>query len=213
MRGIAVASRSLGDTTTAAARVSPSSLRYLGCARNAMSAGPLERKVPTRCTTTSGSPINSPPSRATISASRNGPCGIDLLLGGRAVVERADHLVGDVDARARKDRFLEDDVELLGLGDLAHRAIRALEDPGKLLVAALVEVLAEFALLALELAIRLAEFALAPAALRLRHRHDVLLERLLHALEAVRHLRHLLLSLGELAFQLLLCALRRRGVA
>src|SRR5262245_42158732 len=136
-----------------------------------------------------------------------------LLLRRRAVVERADHLVGDVDARAGVDSLLEDDVELLRLRDLPHRAVGALEDSRQLFVAPLVEVLAELALLALELARGVLELALALRALRLRHRHRVLLERFLQALEAFGAARELLLALLELRLQLLLRAHGGRGVA
>src|SRR3972149_1319894 len=56
-----------------------------------------------------------------------------------AFVQRLDDLLGDVDARARPDRFLEDDVVLIGLGDLLHRPVGALDDPGQFLVWALIE--------------------------------------------------------------------------
>src|SRR2546425_3478548 len=43
---------------------------------------------------------------------------------GRLAFQRLDHLVGDVDARAREDGVLEDDVVLFLLGDLADDAVR-----------------------------------------------------------------------------------------
>src|SRR5204863_7632038 len=102
-----------------------------------------------------------------------------------ALVEGLDHLVGDVDARAVIDDILEDDVELFLLGDLAYHAVCVLDHLGELLVAALVQVLAELALFPLELAVQVAELALPGAPLRLAHRDAVLLEVFLHALQLV----------------------------
>src|SRR5512140_1978794 len=70
--------------------------------------------------------------------------------GGLLVRQGLDDLVGDVDARAREDGLLDDEVELLLLGDLVDDARRTLLDAGELLVAAQVEVLADLALDALE---------------------------------------------------------------
>src|SRR3989442_15439510 len=98
-----------------------------------------------------GSPATRPPSREAISPSVSGP---GMSLRGRLAFQRLDHLVGDVDARAREDGVLEDDVVLFLLGDLADDAVRLLHHLGELLVAALVQVLAEFALPARELAVQ-----------------------------------------------------------
>src|SRR5438034_879961 len=51
---------------------------------------------------------------------------------GRLAFQRLDHLVGDVDARAREDGVLEDDVVLFLLGDLADDAVRLLHHLGEL---------------------------------------------------------------------------------
>src|SRR2546422_1139587 len=91
---------------------------------------------------------------------------------GRLAFQRLDHLVGDVDARAREDGVLEDDVVLFLLGDLADDAVRLLHHLGELLVAALVQILAELALPALEIAVHVAEFALLGAPLGLAHGQD-----------------------------------------
>src|SRR5207245_8634477 len=105
-------------------------------------------------TTVSAGPATRPPSRATICPSVSGP-GTESLRRRLARLEGLDHLVGDVDARAREDGILEDDVVLLLLGDLADHAVRRLHHLGELLVPALVQVLAELALLALEIAVEL----------------------------------------------------------
>ena len=86
--------------------------------------------------------------------------GEPLLVG-----ERLDHLLGDVDALARAhNRVLQDQVELLGLGDLLDHLVRALLDARELLVAAQVQVLAELALGALDVAGEVGEVALLVAA-------------------------------------------------
>src|SRR5947208_2648571 len=169
----------------------------------------------TWCTSVSPSPATRPPRRCTISPSVSGPATVANArsLRGRLALERLDHLVGDVDARAREDGVLEDDVVLLLLGDLADDAVCLLHHLRELLVAPLVEVLAEFALLSLEVAVQLAELALLGAPLRLAHRHAVLLQLLLHALELVGEARELLVAFLELGLDLLLRALRRHRVA
>src|SRR5437763_15895201 len=169
----------------------------------------------TWCTSVSPSPATRPPRRCTISPSVSGPATVANArsLRGRLALERLDHLVGDVDARAREDGVLEDDVELLLLGDLPDDAVRLLDDLGELLVAALIQVLAELALLPLEFAVQVAEIALLGAALRLAHGDGVLLHVLLHALQLIGDARELLVALLELRLDLLLRALRRRRVA
>src|ERR1019366_616246 len=66
------------------------------------------------------------------------------LLPCRLVFQCLNHLFSDVDARAGVDRFLEDDVVFLRLGNGLDGAIGALEHRGQFLVAPLVEILAEF---------------------------------------------------------------------
>src|SRR5437764_6122945 len=163
----------------------------------------------------SGPAATRPPRRATICASVIGPAMAPTArsLGRRLAVQRLDHLVGEVDARAGVDGVLEDDVVLLLLRDLADDAVRLLHDLGELLVAARVQVLAEFALLALEIAVQLAEFALLRAPLRFAHRDAVLLEVVLHALQLVGEACQLLVALLELGLDLLLRALREHRVA
>src|SRR6266850_1123249 len=134
--------------------------------------------------TVSAAPATRPPSRATICPSVSGP-GTNSLRRRLALLERLDHLVGDVDARACEDGVLEDDVVLLLLGDLADHPVRLLDDLRQLLV----------------------------APLRVAHRDAVLFQLVLHALELVGDARHLLVALLELGLDLLLRALRRNGVA
>src|SRR5690349_1797808 len=101
---------------------------------------PAASSEATWCTTVSGLPATRPPRRATICASVSGPATVvnAWSLGGRLGVERLDHLFGDVDARAREDGILEDDVVFLLLGDLTDHAVRLLHHLRELLVASLV---------------------------------------------------------------------------
>src|ERR671937_99140 len=149
----------------------------------------------TWCTSVFASPATRPPRRSTICPSVNGPATVvnaRSLRGRLALLERLDHLVGDVDARAREDGVLEDDVELFLLGDLPDDAVRLLDDLGEFLIAALVQILAKLALLPLEVAVQLAELALPGAPLRLGHGDAVLLEIVLHALQLVGEPRQFL---------------------
>src|SRR4051812_19015900 len=146
MRGIVVASRSRGPRITAPARVPASRERYLGLARKARCVGPAESSVATPVRAAAASPTASPPSFATISRRVNEATAASL---GR---EGLDDLLGDVDAPAREHRLLQDQVELLLLRDLVDDLRGALLHLRELLVAARVEVLAHFALLALEIA-------------------------------------------------------------
>src|SRR5437763_9387157 len=127
-----------------------------------MCPGPAESMVATPVSGAATSPTASPPSRATIS--RRVSVGTPASLGR----EGLDDLLGDVDAPAREDRLLQDQVELLLLGDLVDHARRALLHLGELLVAAHVEVLAHLALLALEIAADVGEppFLVAAGGLR-----------------------------------------------
>src|SRR4051812_10767965 len=177
-----------------------------------MCPSPADSSEATWRTTVSASPATRPPRRATICPSVSGP-GTKSLCRRLALVERLDHPFGDVDARAREDGVLEDDVVLLLLGDLADHAVRLLHHLRELFVAALVQVLAELALLPLEVAVEVTELALLRAPLRLAHRHAVALEVFLHALQLVGEASELLVALLELGLDLLLRALGGRGVA
>src|ERR1700728_2154464 len=63
-------------------------------------------------------------------------------------------LVGDVDARAHIHRFLNDQVVVLLLGDLLDYLVGAVENGCQFLIAALVQVFAELALLALKIGVQ-----------------------------------------------------------
>src|SRR5436190_5869999 len=212
MRGSAVSASASGPRITAAARVPASLSRWRLPVKKLIWPAPAPSREFTWRITTSALPATRPPRRATICPSVSGP-GTNSLRRRLARLEGLDHLVGDVDARAREDGVLEDDVVLLLLGDLADDAVRLLHDLRQLLVTALIQVFAELALLALEIAVQLAELALLGAPLRLAHRHGVLLEVFLHALELIGHARELLVAFLELRLDLLLRALRGDGVA
>src|SRR5688572_16808320 len=213
MRGRRVSPSASGASTTAAACVAASLPRWRLPVKKVMSPRCAASSEATRPTRVPASPATRPPRRETISPSVRGP-GTRRSLGGRlARLEGLDHLVGDVDARAREHGVLEDDVVLLLLGDLADHAVRLLHHLRQLLVAPLVQVLAKLALLPLELALQVAELALLAAALCLAHGDGVLVQVLLHALELVGEPRQFLVALLELGLDLLLRALRRHGVA
>jgi hypothetical protein len=123
-------------------------------------------------------------------------------------------LVGDVDALAGvNDGVLQDQVELLGGGDLLDHLVRALLDAGELLVAAQIEILTEFTLHPLQVARLVRKIALLVAPVGIGHRRAVLVEQRLH----VAHLFGELLDLGiasrEFLFDLRLRALCGRRLA
>src|ERR1700748_3229311 len=127
--------------------------------------------------------------------------GTRLLLGSRragrrgcAGAEHLDHLVRDIDARAHVNRFLEDEVIVLLLGDRLDHLVRAIEHRGKFLVAPLVQVFTEFALLALEIRVELGELALLERTVGGRHRGATLVELIRHRLELGRHVLQIMVS-------------------
>src|SRR5262245_13395290 len=150
MRGKDVSASASGPTITAEAPVAASLARYFLLAKNAICPGPARSSEPTCRIRTFASPATRPPSCDAICASVYGPC-MAFGGGGRLAFHRLDHLVGDVDARIRVRGFLEDDVVFLCFRDLADDAVGLVNHLRQLLVAALVDVLAVFALLALEL--------------------------------------------------------------
>src|SRR6185295_7240143 len=174
MRGRDVSFSPSAATITAPARVAASFAFSFGSAKKVICSGGACSREPTWRTSVPASPATRPPSCAAICPSVSGP-GIGLFRR-RLAFERLDHLVGDVDARAAVDGVLQDQVELLLLGDLVDHPVRLLHHLRQLFVAALVEILAELALLALELAVQLAELALAVAPLALAHRHGILFD-------------------------------------
>src|SRR6267378_5647737 len=144
---------------------------------------------------------------------------MDCVTGGSAnslaratILKRLDDPVGNVDAGVRPhDLFvLKHDVQLFGLGDLLHRPVGAFDHAFELLLAPVTQILVEFPLSSLKVPVEVAELALSLLALRLRHRHGVLLQALLHLLQLLRQPRELLTARGELLFQFLLGALRGR---
>src|SRR5579864_6223171 len=130
------------------------------------------------------------------------------------VRQRLDHLVGDVDALAGvNDGVLQDQVELLGGGDLLDHLVRAFLDAGELLVAAQIEILAELALHPLQVARLVREIALLVAPLGIGHRRAVLVEQRLHVTHLFRELLDLRIASREFLFYLRLCALCGRRLA
>src|SRR5258708_5537931 len=221
MRGARAASRSPRPTITAPARVVASLWRYLGFARKAISEGPAESSVATPARGLATSPTASPPRRATISLNVNAGFGGQSTSGFELwsvpmcslVRQSLDDLVGDVDLAAREHRLLEDQVELLLLGDLVDDARGALLHRGERLVAAQVEVLAQLALQALEVAADVGKLPFLVAARRLRHRHVFALELGLQVAALLLQLGELGVARGEIAFERLLRLLGRRRLA
>src|SRR5512145_2288459 len=203
MRGSRVRPSFSGATMTAAACVCVSRSTNFLELRNAICPAPACSSEPTWRIRVCGSPATRPPRREAICPSVNGP-GMRSF-GGRLAFQRLDHLVGDVDARADVGRhLLEDDVEFLLLRDLPDYPVRLLDDLRELLVSALVQVLAELALLSLEVAVELAELALLGAALALGHGHGFLVQLRLHALQVGGDPGELAVALLELGLDLLL---------
>src|SRR5258706_9785858 len=147
-------SRSPGPTMRALARVPAARVGYFGFERNAICPGPAESMVATPVSPCVTSPTASPPRWPTISRS------VSESAMGLLVRQRLDDLLGDVDARAREHRFLDDQVELLLLRDLVDDARRHALHRCELLVAAQVQVLADLALEALEVAADVGELPL-----------------------------------------------------
>ncbi|CAM2159505.1 hypothetical protein PT2222_50344 [Paraburkholderia tropica] len=127
--------------------------------------------------------------------------------------ERLQHLVGDVDARTDVHRFLHDQVVMLLFGDLLDDLVRAVEHRGEFFVATLIQVFAELALLALEVAVELRQIALLLRAVGRGHRRTVLVDRVRHGLQTLRHVLQVLVALRELSFELGLRGLRGGGFA
>src|SRR5512145_350186 len=130
MRGNAVVPSASCARITAEARVARSFPRCFGLERKVIAPAGAVSSDPTCRMRVSASPATRPPRRETISPSVSPP-GIGSLRRRLARLERLDHLVGDVDARAREHRVLEDDVELFLLRDLADDAVRELHHLGE----------------------------------------------------------------------------------
>src|SRR4051812_28782059 len=115
MRGSAVRPSCAAATITAAARVLASLALFLLPVTKVISPAPARSREPTWRIRVAASPATRPPRREAICASVSGPA-MPVRRGslrGRLGLERLDHLVGDVDARAREHGVLEDDVVLL----------------------------------------------------------------------------------------------------
>src|SRR5690242_15884039 len=144
-----------------------------------MSRLPACSSVATRSTTTlpspsSVAPVNRASSESGLPADSRNDDIAPVRRGTLLVGERLDHPVGDVDALARvNDRILQDQVVLLVGGDLLDHLVRALLDARKLLVAAQVQVLAEFALHPRQVARLVGEIPFLVAPIGFRHRRAV----------------------------------------
>src|SRR5687767_9565547 len=210
MRGSAVRASCSGERITAEAWVSERRALCFALEKKLICPAAACSREPTCRMLVAGSPATRPPSREAISPRVNGPGMASFRR--RLAVQSPDDPVGNVDARAEIDDVLQDQVELLLLGDLPDDPVRLLHHRRELLVATLVQVLAELALLALELAVHVAELPLLRPALVVAHRHRVLVQVVLHALELVGHASELLVALLELGLDLLLRAHCRRRV-
>src|SRR6185503_4382839 len=225
-RGREVRAASSGETMTADARVVSSCPRYRGLARNAIAPSPPFSSVPTCVMAMAPSPSSRRSKRRASSASvyeaarsvwftdeggreKRGRRRARLLVG-----QRLDHLVGDVDPLAREHHgILQDQVELLALGDLLDHLVGALLERREELVLAQVHVLAELALQACQVARAVREIALLVAPLGLAHRGAVLVERRLQVAHLLGDALDLRVARRELALELLLRPLGRCGFA
>src|SRR5512139_3130634 len=213
MRGRSVASRASMGRMTAPARVLASCDRYLLCETKPICSDVARSSGATWLTACAPSPTSSPPKRAT-SAARVTVIGwIRFRLPDLLAVQGLHHPVGDVVFGVDVNRLLDDDVEFLGARDVLNRLARALLDMSQFLVAAQVEVLAELASLALQIAIEVAQIPLLRLSLAVRHGHAVLVELRLEVARLLGELLQRLFAGGELAFQLLLRGHRQRRLA
>src|SRR5436305_13298335 len=130
MRGREVSPSDSAATMTAPACVASSFARCRLPLKNLICRASADSSEATWWISASGAPATRPPRRATICASVIGPAMAPTVgsLGRRLAVQRLDHLVGEVDARAGVDGVLEDDVVLFLLGDLANHAVRLLDN-------------------------------------------------------------------------------------
>src|SRR6478609_3331077 len=140
---------------SAAAALAAACSRSLGLDRKLTWALPAASRGAMPLTAQSGSTTSSSPSCST--SCRNGIA----MVQHRLLVQ---HLVGDVDARADVDSFLEHDVIFFLLGDLLDHAVGAFQHCCQFFIAALVQVFAKLALAALKILVEVAQLALAAAA-------------------------------------------------
>src|SRR6266550_2527623 len=184
--------------------------------------GPAWSRVATRDITVSPSPESSAPTRPARSASRTPRFEFEGIAAEKPkcearraspaplfVGERFDHLFGDIDALARiHDGILQDQVELLGLGNLQDDLVRALLESCELLVSPQVHVFAKLSLSALQITRKIREITLFVAAIIFRHRCAVLVENSLQIAHLLRQLLNFGIARRELALKLLLRAFR-----
>src|SRR5574343_5121 len=216
-RARAASSRS-SRTTREPARVNSSCGLRRAWARKLRASGPAFSSEAMRSTGRSGSPCNWPPRTWAMSAMRmvavSGPFeAVMTSLRSLARVQGVDHLLGDVDTRTGEDDFLDDQVVLLGLEDLLDDLAGALADRGQLFVLALVQVLEQFAALALEVALLLGQFTLAARTLGLGQGRAVLFQLLEGRPQLGAGVVELGLALLELGLELGLGGLGRCGFA
>src|SRR5690606_16875901 len=169
-----------------------------------MSAGPADARLASRSMRRpSAGPSMRPSTSRASSASPTGSArGRIACLPGPLLAalarQRPQHLVGDVDARAHGDGLLEDEVVAFLLGDVLDRPVRLLDHLGELLVAPLVEVLAELALLALEILLEVGILALQAHAVGLAQHGGIAVDPLGHGLQPGRYVLQLLVASAEL---------------
>src|SRR5690606_37865963 len=191
--------RSASVTSTAPAREAAAWAPWRASDRKLMSAGPADARLASRsirrpCAGPSTRPSTCLASSASPTGSGRGRIACPVVLPAALAPERAQHLLCDIDARAHGDRLLQDEVVALLLGDVLDRPVRLLDHLGELLVAPLVEVLAELALLALEVLLEIGILAQQPHAIRLAQHGVVPLDPLPHGLVLGRDVQQLLLS-------------------
>src|SRR5579859_160907 len=126
------------------------------------------------------------------------------------VCERLDHTVRYVDARADVHRFLQDEVEFLAFRDLLDDLVCPFEYRGQFLVLAQVEILAQFPLHALQVAVHAREVLLLVAAFRFAHGHAVLFQAALELPGLLGEFLQVLIAGREFLFDLLLRLYGRR---
>lgn len=127
-------------------------------------------------------------------------------------VELLDHAVGDVQLGTHVDGVLQDQVELVALGDGLDGPVGLVQHGGQLFVAALVQVLAELALTALEVPIHVGELTLATGTVAVGHDRALLLEVLGGGTQAGAEILDLLVATREVLLDLGLGGLGRRRV-
>src|SRR5574343_732255 len=207
MQGPRAAARAAmaGATTKAAAKLVSMRLAYRAPDTNDRSWGPATSNDARRWMGQSPSPCKTPPKAALISAR--------VAFTSLGAVERVQHLVGDVVLGVDVNRFLNDQVELFGLGHLAYHPVGAFQNRLQLFVFAHVQVFLELAALALEVAVQVNHLALAGGALRFGQGGCVFFKLLGGGFQLRGQGLDLTLPAGKLLLQLALGRLGRIGLA